>query len=102
MDITCWNCKKVTTLDKAAIEAAIAAMDAAKLGFHDVSCSSCGKSNRTTRDAFEAGLAAANAAPEMTKREINQAHKEEKAAKDKAKEEKAAIKEVVKKAKKKG
>jgi hypothetical protein len=102
MDITCWNCKKVTTLDKAAVETALAAMDAAKLGFHDVPCSSCGKSNRATRDVFEAGLTAFNAAPAMTQREINQAQKEEKAAKDKAKDEKQAAKEFVKKAKKKG
>lgn len=100
MDITCWNCKTVTKLDKAAVEAAIAAMDASKLGFHDVPCASCGKSNRTARDLFVAGLEAFNAAPEMTKREINQAHKAEKAAKDKAKNERAAVKAAVKKAKK--
>ncbi len=100
MDITCWNCKTVTKLDKAAVEAALAAMDASKLGFHDVACASCGKSNRTARDVFEAGLAAFNAAPEMTKREINQAHKAEKAAKDKAKAERAAVKAAVRKARK--
>ncbi|MFZ5858461.1 MAG: hypothetical protein ACOYZ6_16670 [Chloroflexota bacterium] len=100
MDITCWNCKTVTKLDKAAVEAAIAAMDASKLGFHDIACASCGKANRTARDLFVAGLADFNAAPEMTKREINQAHKAEKAAKDKAKDERAAVKAAVKKAKK--
>ena len=100
MDITCWNCKTVTKLDKAAVEAAIAAMDASKLGFHDIACASCGKANRTARDLFVAGLADFNAAPEMTKREIDQAHKAEKAAKDKAKDERAAVKAAVKKAKK--
>lgn len=62
MEITCWNCKTVTKLDKAGVEAALAAMDTAKLGFHDVSCASCSKSNRTTRDVFEADLQALLAA----------------------------------------
>lgn len=51
MDITCWNCKTVTTLNQAAIEAAIAAMDASKLGFYDVHCT-CSKVNRTPRSVF--------------------------------------------------
>lgn len=103
MDIACWNCKKVITLDKAAVEAALAAMDASKLGFHDVPCASCGKSNRAARDVFTAGLAAFSvAAPVVSKREANQAHKAEKAAKDKAKSEKQAAKDMVKKARKKG
>lgn len=86
MDITCWNCKKVTTLDKAAVEAAIAQMDASKLGFHDVTCASCGKSNRTTRDMFTAGLEAfaapkAAAGPVLNKREATKKNKEERKAK---------------------
>lgn len=91
MDITCWNCKKVTTLDKAAVEAAIAQMDASKLGFHDVACASCGKSNRTTRDLFVTGLAAfaapqaaapkATAEPVLNKREATKKNKEERKAK---------------------
>jgi hypothetical protein len=64
MNITCWNCKTVTTLDNAAIVAAIQKMDAAKIGFYDVPCK-CGKKNRTQRAAFMAGLAAAKAAPEV-------------------------------------
>lgn len=49
MDITCWNCKTVIPLDKAAIEGAIAKMDESKLGFYDVPCASCKKVNRTSR-----------------------------------------------------
>ena len=52
MEITCWNCKTVTTLDQAAIESAIAKMDETKLGFHDVPCASCKKINRTSRSVF--------------------------------------------------
>jgi len=58
MDIACWNCKTGIKLDKAAVEAALAQMDASKVGFHDVHCASCGKSNRATRDVFTAGLEA--------------------------------------------
>ena len=65
MDITCWNCKTVTTLDNAGIVAAIQAMDATKLGFYDVPCAKCGKKNRTQRTALMAGLAGAKAAPEV-------------------------------------
>jgi hypothetical protein len=69
MDIACWNCKTVTKLDKVAVEAAIAQMDTAKLGFHDVVCSSCGKANRTARDLFDAALKAfAVAVPQTTKK----------------------------------
>lgn len=64
MNVTCWNCKTVITLDNAAIVAAIQKMDAAKLGFFDVPCK-CGKKNRTQRAAFMDGLAAAKAAPEV-------------------------------------
>jgi hypothetical protein len=48
MEITCWNCKTVNTLDEAAVAAAIAKMDAANLNFYDVACQ-CGKVNRTSR-----------------------------------------------------
>lgn len=64
MEITCWSCKTVTTLDNAGIVEAIQKMDAAKLGFYDVPCK-CGKKNRTQRAAFMAGLASAKAAPEV-------------------------------------
>ena len=100
MNITCWNCKSVTTLDQAAVEAALAAMDASKLGFHDIPCASCGKSNRATRDAFESGLAAFNAAP--SKREANLQAKEEKAKRDKEKDEIKAAKKLINTARKKG
>ena len=80
MDITCWNCKKVTTLDKAGIEKAIAAMDASKLDIFDVPCASCGKVNRTERAAFEKGLKAANE-PKLSGREETKKNKEERAAK---------------------
>lgn len=102
MEITCWNCKTVVKLDKAAVEAAIAAMDASKLGFHDVPCASCGKSNRTARDLFVSALEAFNAAPAMTKREATQKTKEENARRrgDEDKKERAKIKEAVKKGKK--
>ena len=81
MDIACWNCKTVTKLDKAAVEAAIAKMTATKLGFHDIVCASCGKSNRTARDLFDAALLtyAAPAAAPMTKREATKKTKEENA-----------------------
>jgi phage FluMu protein Com len=79
MDITCWNCKKVNKFDKDAVEAALAQMDASKLGFNDVACPSCGKANRTARDVFEAGLKAAE--PQLTKREATKKNKETNAAK---------------------
>lgn len=82
MDITCWNCKTVIKLDKAAVETALAQMDASKVGFYDVHCASCGKSNRATRDVFTAGLAAfakAAAEPTLTKREATKKTKEENA-----------------------
>lgn len=83
MDSTCWNCKTVTKLDKAAVEAILASMDASKLSFHDIACSSCGKSNRTSRDLFEAGLKAfaVAAEPQLTKREATKKNKEANAAK---------------------
>jgi hypothetical protein len=84
MEITCWNCKKVTTFNKAAVEAAIAQMDTSKLGFHDVACASCGKSNRTARDLFTAGLEAfvkAAAQPVLNKREATKKNKEANKAK---------------------
>ena len=65
MEITCWSCKTVTTLDNAGIVAAIQKMDESKLGFYDVPCAKCGKKNRTQRTAFMAGLASAKAAPEV-------------------------------------
>jgi Fe-S cluster biogenesis protein NfuA len=80
MDITCWNCKKVTPLNKAAIEDALKQMDTAKLGFHDVTCASCGKSNRTDRAVFEKGLQAASE-PKLTTREETKKNKEERKAK---------------------
>lgn len=85
MDIACWNCKTGIKLDKAAVEAALAQMDASKVGFHDVPCASCGKSNRATRDVFTAGLEAfAKAAkvaaePTPTKREATRKTKAENA-----------------------
>lgn len=103
MDITCWNCKTVTKLDKTAVEAAIASMDTSKLGFHDIVCSSCGKSNRTARDLFIAGLQAfAVVEPQLNKREATQKTKEENAKRrgDADKKERAKVKEAVKKAKK--
>ena len=80
MDITCWNCKKVTTLDKAAVEKALKEMDASKLGFYDVACGSCAKANRTDRAAFEKGLQAASE-PKLSGREETKKNKEERAAK---------------------
>ena len=80
MDITCWNCKTITKLDKVAVEAAIAQMDAAIMGFHDVICPSCGKTNRTARDLFDAALKAfAVVEPQLTKRELTKKTKEENA-----------------------
>lgn len=81
MDITCWNCKTVTKLDKAAVEAALTQMTTSKMGFFDIACSSCGKSNRTTRDVFEAGLKAfaVTAEPQETKRELTKKVKEDNA-----------------------
>jgi hypothetical protein len=81
MDITCWNCKTITKLDKIAVKAAIVQMDAAKMGFHDVICPSCGKTNRTARNLFDAALLAFDAPvePPMTKREATKKTKEENA-----------------------
>lgn len=81
MDITCWNCKKVTKLDKVAVEAAIAKMTTTKLGFHDIVCASCGKANRSTRDLFDAALLTYAASPTAptTKREATKKTKEENA-----------------------
>jgi hypothetical protein len=83
MDITCWNCKAVTKLDKAAVEAALTQMDSSKLGFHDVTCPSCSKANRTARDVFEAGLKAfaVVAEPQLNKREATKKNKEANKAK---------------------
>ncbi len=78
MDITCWNCKAVTKLERAAVEAAIAQMDANKVGFHDVACSSCGKVNRTPRETFEAGLRAFSAPTVPQKQGVARLGKEEK------------------------
>jgi hypothetical protein len=83
MDITCWNCKTVSKLDKVAIEAAITKMVATKLGFYDFVCPSCGKTNRTTRALFDAALLAVAAPaavePPITKREATKKTKEENA-----------------------
>jgi hypothetical protein len=81
MDITCWNCKTVTKLDKVAVEAAIAKMTTTKLGFHDIVCAGCGKANRTTREAFDTALLAyaAPATVPTTKREATKKTKEENA-----------------------
>ena len=85
MDIACWNCKTGIKLDKAAVEAALAQMDASKVGFYDTHCASCGKSNRATRDMFTAGLEAfakaakAAAEPTLTKRAATRKTKEENA-----------------------
>jgi len=59
MDVTCWNCKTVTSLDAAGITAAINKMNATKLSFFDVPCSKCGKANRTQRAVFAAAQIAA-------------------------------------------
>lgn len=96
MDITCWNCKSVLTLDKATVETALAKMDETKLGFHDVACTGCGKANRTPRDVFEAGLLAFSAGPELTKREATKQAKE--AAKQRGDEKDAARKAARQKA----
>ena len=53
MKITCWNCKKEYELDAAAVDAALKALDASKLGFVDVPCPHCEKENRTKRAEFE-------------------------------------------------
>jgi hypothetical protein len=83
MDITCWNCKTVTKLDKVAVEAAIAKMVTTKLGFTDIVCPSCGKSNRTTRVLLDAALLAfaapASVESPLTKREATKKTKEENA-----------------------
>jgi len=80
MDITCWNCKTITKLDKVAVEAAIAQMDAVKMGFHDVICPSCGKTNRTAHNLFDAALKAyAVVEPQLSKRELTKKTKEENA-----------------------
>ena len=62
MDIICWNCKTVTKLDAAGINAAVKKMNDTKLGFFDVPCSQCKKTNRTQRAAFVAALASIGAA----------------------------------------
>jgi hypothetical protein len=81
MDITCWNCKTVTKLDKVAVESAVAKMNETKLGFYDIVCPSCGKANRTARDQFDAALMAfaAPTEPPMTRREATKKTKEENA-----------------------
>jgi hypothetical protein len=53
MKITCWNCHSTYSLNNAAVQAALAAMDQAKIGFHDVHCPKCGKVNRTVRADFQ-------------------------------------------------
>ena len=53
MKITCWNCQTTYSLKNAAVDAALAAMDQAKIGFHDVHCPKCGKVNRTVRADFQ-------------------------------------------------
>lgn len=53
MKITCWNCHTTYSLKTAAVAAALAAMDQAKIGFHDVHCPKCGKVNRTVRADFQ-------------------------------------------------
>jgi len=62
MNLNCWNCKTIITLDTAAVTAAIQKMDDTKLGFFDVACTKCGKKNRTQRGIFAAALAGAKAA----------------------------------------
>ncbi len=79
MDVTCWNCKNVTTLDQAAVEKALAAIDASQAPFYDVPCAKCGKVNRTQRGDFEKGLKAFG--PKLTQREETKKNKEERAAK---------------------
>jgi hypothetical protein len=81
MDIACWNCKTVTKLDKVAVEAAVAKMNATKLGFHDIVCASCGKSNRAARDLFDAALLTYATSPTAptTKREATKKTKEDNA-----------------------
>ena len=78
MEITCWNCKAVTNLDKAAVEGAIAKMDEAKLAFHDVECPKCAKANRTKREDFEQALVVLSTPPQ-TAREATKETKEENA-----------------------
>jgi hypothetical protein len=78
MEVTCWNCKEVTNLDKAAVESALAKMDETKLDFHDVECPKCAKANRTKREAFEKALVVLSTPP-LTAREATQQTKEENA-----------------------
>jgi phage FluMu protein Com len=53
MKITCWNCQTTYSLKNASVDAALAAMDQAKVGFYDVHCPKCGKVNRTVRADFQ-------------------------------------------------
>ena len=85
MNITCWNCKKTYTLDQIAINAALAAMNASKLGFFDVPCPNCAKVNRTKREAFEAAGKPAAAEPKMRAVDARKAKEKERAALEKKK-----------------
>jgi hypothetical protein len=85
MNLTCWNCKKTYTLDNQAVDAALAAMDASKLGFYDVPCPNCGKMNRTKREEFEAAKKPAVAEPEMRAVDAKKAREKERAALEKKK-----------------
>ena len=78
MEVTCWNCKTKTTLDKAAVEAAIKQMDDTKLDIFDVACANCGKANRTKREEFTKALVTLSA-PQLSQRELNKQTKEENA-----------------------
>jgi hypothetical protein len=101
MEVTCWNCKTVITLDRAAVEAAVKTMTDTKLDFFDVACPKCGKANRTKREEFEKALAA-KAAPvvTVTAREATQQTKEENAKRRGDDKEKGAGKKALEKVKK--
>jgi hypothetical protein len=96
MEITCWNCKTKTTIDRAAVEEAVKKMDETKLGFFDVPCPSCSKANRTKREEFEKALAE----PVLTAREATQQTKEENAKRRGDDKEKGAGKKALEKIKK--
>ena len=85
MNITCWNCKKTYSLDQNAVSAALAAMDASKLGFFDVPCPNCAKVNRTKREEFVAAGKPTMAEPKMRAVDAKKAKEKEREALEKKK-----------------
>ena len=98
MEVTCWNCKTKTALDKPAVETAIKQMDGAKLDIFDVPCASCGKANRTKREEFTKALEVMSA-PQVSQREQTKQTKEDN-AKRRGDDDKGAMKKTVEKLKK--